>query len=144
MFRKESTYKPLLDTRKKAAALAVALGASAVLALLYFLTVESKISAVLPDCMLRTAVGLRCVMCGGTRCMREIIACDFVKAFYYNPYVVLCGLSAVLWYIRLVFGVFRKEYKPVRMSEGYLWALLISALVFTAVRNFDFYKSIFY
>ena len=134
----------MINTRKKAILLAVGILIAAALSVLFFVFAERRVSLFIPNCLLRTATGIKCVFCGGTRCVREILRGNFVKAFYYNPYAIICALLAVIWYIRLVVGIFSKEYKPVRISEGQLWIILISMLVFWAVRNFDFYQNIFY
>jgi len=136
--------KPLLDTRIKAIMLAAGIAAAAVLTALFFARYEKQVSAFVPDCSLRTVFGINCVLCGGTRCAREIFRCNFAKALYYNPYAVVCMLAASVWYVMLVFSVFKKEYKPLRVSEKALWIVLASALLFWAVRNMEFYKSIFY
>lgn len=142
--RKDNTYKALLDTRKKAIALAAGIFLAAVLTVFFFFTFERKASLIFPDCMLRTATGIKCFLCGGTRCAREIVRGNIGKAFYYNPYAVLLGLSLLVWYIRLVVSILRKNYRPLRLSEGYLWVVLAGAAVFFVVRNFDFYQSVFY
>lgn len=142
--RNDTTYKALLDTRKKAIALAAGIFLAAVFTVIFFFTVERKVSIVFPDCMLRTATGIKCFLCGGTRCAREIVKGNIGRAFYYNPYAVLLGITLIVWYVRLIISVFRKNYRPLRISEGYLWAVLIGAAVFSVIRNFDFYQNIFY
>lgn len=136
--------KNLLCTRKRAITLAVCIAAVAALTILFFKTAEYEVSKAFPDCMLRTVTGLRCVLCGGTRCVREILKGDLATAFYYNPYVVVCAFAAVKWYIRLIVSIFQKEYKPLRIRKWHLWAALISMLLFWVVRNFEFYRNIFY
>ncbi len=120
------------------------LPAAALLVWLFFVTAEREVSMVFPDCMLRTAAGIKCFLCGGTRCARAIVQGDIIKAFRYNPFAVLCGIAAAVWYIRLLISVFRKEYRPLRMSEKFLWAVLIGIVLFSIVRNFDFYQKVFY
>ncbi len=142
--KKDNTYPPLLETRKKAAALAVLIIAAALLAYLFFATAEYRVSMLFPDCMLRTATGIKCFLCGGTRCARALMNGDIVKAFYYNPFIVLCGIFAAVCYVRLVISIFKKNYEPLRINEKYLWAVLIGVLLFSAVRNFDFYQKLFY
>ncbi len=142
--KRNNTYKPLLDTRGKAIAAIVGIIAFSVLIILFFMTAERKVSLVFPDCILRTATGIKCFLCGGTRCIRSVVAGDIIKAFYYNPFVVLCGISLAVWFIRLVLSVLKKEYRPLRLSEKYLWVILIGVLVFSVLRNFDFYQTVFY
>lgn len=134
----------MLPTRRKAIVLAVMLPAAALLVWLFFATVEREVSLVFPDCMLRTATGIKCFLCGGTRCARELLSGNIAKAFYYNPFVVLCALAAAVWYIRLLVSIFRRKYEPLRMSEKFLWAVLIGVMLFSVVRNFDFYQNVFY
>ncbi len=133
-----------MKTRRKAIALAVGIIVAALLTDLFFATAERQVSLVFPDCMLRTATGIKCFLCGGTRCARELLGGNIAKAFYYNPFVVLCALAAAVWYVRLLVSIFRKEYIPLRMSEKFLMAVLIGAIIFSAVRNLDFYQKVFY
>ncbi len=134
----------IINSRKKAIALTVGIAAAAVLALLFFLTAEKAVSKAVPDCLLREATGLRCVLCGGTRCARALTEWNIGKAFYYNPFAVVCLTASAVMYLRLVLGIFAKEYKPFRIGKGIMWTLLASVLLFTLIRNMDFYKSIFY
>ena len=134
----------IIDTRKKAAVLTALIAAAALLLLIFFLTAEKAVSKAVPDCLLREATGLRCVLCGGTRCVRELIKGHIAKAFYYNPFALLCGTAAAVMYLRLAFGTLARKYKPIRLGKGIMWVLLAGVLLFTLVRNMDFYKSIFY
>ncbi len=134
----------LPKTRKGALALAAGIAAAAVLTAVFFLTVEKKVSLIHPDCLLRTFAGIKCFLCGGTRCAREIIGGNFAKALYYNPFAVLCGMLAAVWYIRLIISLFAREYRPLQIKRSFLWVFLGAILLFSAVRNTDFYQSIFY
>ncbi len=136
--------KNLLCTRKRAITLAVCIAALTALTILFFKTAEYKVSVLFPDCLLRTLTGFRCVLCGGTRCVREMLKGNPAAAIYYNPYVVICAFAAAIWYIRLLVSIFQKEYKPFKVRKWHLQVLLVSMLIFWAVRNFGFYRNIFY
>ncbi|MDD5199364.1 MAG: DUF2752 domain-containing protein [Terrimicrobiaceae bacterium] len=47
-----------------------------------------------PRCLFHTVTGLPCPTCGGTRCIRSLIAGDFGTALAWNPMVFLLVLAA--------------------------------------------------
>ena len=134
----------MLDTRKKAIALAAGVAAAAMLSWVFMMTAERAVSLICPDCLLCTHTGLKCFLCGGTRCARAITEGDFAEAFYFNPFVMICAAVAILLYVRLLTSVFAKDYKPIRISKKLLWVFLAAIILFTVVRNLGFYQSIFY
>ena len=60
-----------------------------------------------PQCMFHTLTGYPCVTCGGTRCMRSLLAGNFPTAFAWNPLVFMLALGAGLYaiYAAIVVGL---------------------------------------
>lgn len=101
---------------------------------------------VLLPCPLLTLTGIRCPLCGGTRCFKALAGFDFAKAFYYNPLVI--AITAILgcMYVRLALSCCMKKYTPYKpkISEKMMWAALVIFISFFVVRNMPFYKAWLY
>lgn len=53
-----------------------------------------------PQCMLRSATGLLCPTCGGTRVFVSLMQGDFAAALRYNWFVVLlAGYAGLVWVV---------------------------------------------
>ncbi len=81
-----------------------------------------------PACGLRTATGLPCVACGGTRSMIALAHGDFPAALGFNPLVFLGVLAAAAW---LATSLVRLRFFPDRPSRPRrlpIW-LIVSGLV---------------
>jgi hypothetical protein len=83
-----------------------------------------------PQCLFHTLTGLPCLTCGGTRCLRNLLAGHVATALAWNPLVFLGAVSAALFatYAALVI-VFRIP----RIRLGPLHPRLAFALRLAAV-----------
>lgn len=97
-------------------------------------------------CPLLTLTGIRCPLCGGTRCFKALASFDFAKAVYYNPLVV--AITAILgyMYMRLAISCCMKKYVPYKpkINDKVMWAALVVFISFLIVRNMPFYKAWLY
>jgi len=50
-----------------------------------------------PQCMFHAMTGIPCPTCGGTRCIRDLLAGDFQAAFLWNPLVLTAVFAAVIY-----------------------------------------------
>ena len=125
--------------------LAIIAGSALVLALAFPL-VSASMARVIPPCFLLTFTGLRCPLCGGTRCAGALARLDFAKAFYYNPMVTAGAAVCAYLFIRAAIPCFAKEYRPYRPKLGVRsWYVILAVVfVFFIVRNAPFYQRWFY
>ncbi len=86
-----------------------------------------------PECGFKTALGIPCLSCGGTRSMQALATGNVMEALRFNPAIVLGTLASLVW---LAIGVrrFRKGYTdpaPAAMSRRIkLVSLTIAAVLF--------------
>ena len=136
---------PLNSTRRGAVTLSAALALAGLAAILLLPRIYTLMSIFMPVCLM-ARLGLRCPLCGGTRCAVCLAHLDIASAFYYNPLVVLCAAVVAYLYLRLVLSCFGREYKPFRptVSSTAMWWLLGGFLAYFVVRNLPFYRAILY
>ena len=139
----ESEYLP---TRADTVRNLVIIAGVALTVLLAFPLVSAVMARVLPPCFLLTVTGLRCPLCGGTRCAGALARLDFAKALYYNPMVVAAAAVCAYLYIRSAVSCMSKEYRPYRPRLGEKgWYIVAAAIfIFFVVRNTPFYQTWFY
>lgn len=117
-----------------------AAGGIAVFPLYYFLT-----KPIPSTCLLNTVLGINCPLCGGTRCVKALMALDIEKAFYYNPFVLICAALFIIMYFYVMFRCLRKQYKPcVAITDGRLYILGAAFIGFLILRNLPFYRAVFF
>lgn len=138
------------DTRAGAIALLAAIICAAAAGAAVFpaftaLTSTPLMSEIL-SCPINRLSGLRCPLCGGTRCVRALLRLDIGSAFYYNPMVTIAAFAAVYAVARLALSCLRREYKPWRpgvSQRGIMWFAAIY-VTFMIVRNLPFYRALLY
>lgn len=115
--------------RRTKRALAVVLGAAAVLVVLYILR---------PPCLIRRAFGVLCPSCGTTRMIAALLRLDFAGAWALNPFMLFFLPFALFWGILEAVRYVKGE-TPLLFKRGsvLLWAAwVLLALVFGVWRNF--------
>lgn len=135
-----------LPTRRDAIITLAALSGAMLLLALFFEQITGLMKQYMLPCALLTLTGLRCPLCGGTRCVMALARLDFAQAVYYNPMVVLALLACGYLYIRLALSCCMRVYKPYspRMGERGLIVILAAFLTFFVIRNLPFYQTYFY
>ena len=100
----------------------------------------------IPRCLM-DRIGLRCPLCGGTRCAAALARGDIAKAVYYNPYVMAALVYLLIWYVRVAISCFGRDYRrarPYGRIDRFAWVVLVVTLLFTVLRNLPFYRAVFY
>ncbi len=87
----------LLRSRHGAWLVAPLVTFSAVVALLFAARFYHRLPAHPPACGFRTATGIPCLGCGGTRSARALASGDFLAAIRFNPAFVIGALLSVAW-----------------------------------------------
>ncbi len=144
--RTDSSQPQLLPERKDAIVLVSVIAGTALLFVVFFRQINEFAARWILPCLLLTLTGLRCPLCGGTRCVRALAELDIAGAFYYNPMVVLTGVVCLYIFVRLVISCFGKDYKPYapRVGEKGMYIILAAYLLFFIIRNLPFYQMYFY
>jgi len=97
-------------------------------------------------CPLNRFLHIRCIGCGATRATVCLCSGNLVTAVWYNPFYML-ALCFLLWlYIRFAFNTLKRDYTPFRfgLKAVHLYTFLALGLAFWLIRNFDFYRAVFY
>ncbi len=50
-----------------------------------------------PQCLFHSITGIPCLTCGGTRCVKNLLAGNILTAFEWNPLVFLAVMAAALY-----------------------------------------------
>lgn len=139
--------KNILSTRRGAIIFSVSVLIGALLLRLCVPVIIRVMVFMIPPCLLNEVLGIRCPLCGGTRCAAALARGDIKTAWYYNPYVIIvCACLAVL-YLRIAVSCFAKRYRPFKpaiSAETFSWIVLIVTAVFVILRNLPFYRAVFY
>lgn len=138
--------RPNLVRRSDALFLLAIIGIMAVVSAAAFPFLSNAAAQMIPPCFLLTVTGLRCPLCGGTRCVGALVRLDFAKALYYNPMVVVSALICAYLYVRVAIACCAREYKPYQPKLGYkAWYIVLAAyIIFFIVRNTPAYQTCFY
>ena len=136
----------ILKKRRQALVILIAIPAFFAVSVYIFRHYFDLIGLFSPKCIFNRYFGLNCILCGGTRCACCLLRGDIKKALYYNPYIILCAMGAMVSYVYLIIDVLRKKYKPVPYKHvmSTLWVLLFLSVGFLIVRNLSFYHLFFY
>lgn len=109
--------------------------------LLYFFVDPSK-SAYFLKCPLKLTTGFECVGCGVQRALHELLHFRFLEAFKFNPLFVI---SIPILLIVVVINLSKNEtlkqiLKRFFGSKIFIFLVLIIVLLFSLLKNTDFYK----
>ena len=113
---------------------------SAILALLFLWiffigAFEPLNSSYYPKCPINYTTGLECPGCGSSRCVKELISLEFVKAFNYNPLAFFALPLIVIISILNIFGL--TQYFRSSFIERYGAIIVFSVItIFTLLRKF--------
>ena len=88
-----------------------------------------------PICLFHSLTGLNCPGCGATRAAYQLLHGHLLRALHDNALFVLTlaalAVQSAWWAMKKI----RNRPVAFRVPPKMLWALLVSALVFTALRN---------
>lgn len=109
--------------------------------LLYFFVDPSK-SAYFLKCPLKLTTGFECAGCGVQRALHELLHLRFLEAFKFNPLFVI---SIPILLIVVVINLSKNEtlkqiLKRFFGSKTFIFLVLIIVLLFSLLKNTDFYK----
>ena len=109
--------------------------------LLYFFVDPSK-SAYFLKCPLKLTTGFECAGCGVQRALHELLHFRFLEAFKFNPLFVI---SIPILLIVVVINLSKNEtlkqiLKRFFGSKIFIFLVLIIVLLFSLLKNTDFYK----
>ena len=135
-----------LPTRREAVITLLLLTGALLLLLIFFEPIMGFMKKWIMPCALLTFTGIRCPLCGGTRCVMALARLDIAEALYYNPIVVVSLIFCLYLYIRLIISCCRRKYEPYipRIGEKGMVIILAVYLIFFIVRNLPFYQMHFY
>ena len=86
-------------------------------------------------CLLKEWFGVYCPLCGGTRCVYELLHFRFLSALRYNAYVVLVALLGIVYdFVALVRFLRGKEDLP-KIPRAVFVALTLLLLLFFVLRT---------
>lgn len=89
-------------------------------------------------CLISQGTGLYCAGCGTGRMIESILHLDFASAIEYNPFMfVMIPIIAVLSVVESYFYVKRGTLFSSMPSRWFITLAIISALVFSVMRNLD-------
>lgn len=109
--------------------------------LVYFFVDPSKRGYFL-KCPLKLTTGFECAGCGVQRALHELLHFRFLEAFKYNPLFVI---SIPILLIVVVINLSKNEtlkqvLKRFLVSKIFIFLVLIIVLLFSLLKNTDFYK----
>ena len=107
----------------------------AVLFLIFFLP---DVMELLPECILRQ-LGLPCLGCGGTRCIKAFIHFNFIESFMLHPFAFICILLLiyllVLTHLAWVLGIKKAQrWFENLLHPAYSFSFLGLFVVFAILR----------
>lgn len=88
-----------------------------------------------PVCAFHQLTGLNCPGCGMTRGLHALLHGNLPLAFKDNALLVLVLPGLGLWLGKFLLNKWRGRPATLQVSPKVLWALLVLAAVFAAVRN---------
>lgn len=95
----------------------------------------------LEGCWLYTRFGMKCLVCGGTRCVNALSRGEIAEAFGYNSFVIIFGVILffvlILLNVAWVFRSEKAEYVLKKLCNVKVAVICaISASLYVIVRNF--------
>lgn len=85
-------------------------------------------------CIIKELTGYDCPTCGAQRAFISILNGEIIKAFWYNPYLVL------LLFVGLVLIFINKDYLNKRKLNYIITTLVILMIMWVIIRNLSIWK----
>jgi len=138
--------KKLFYTKKGNLILIGSVFAAVLLGILAVGVFKFELVGLLPPCPFNSLFGIRCAGCGATRSLSSLFHGKFWAAIYFNPLFVIALFIFLLCFIKFIFKALKQNYTPptYKLSNIKIIAIAVIIVCFIVVRNFDFYKAIFY
>jgi hypothetical protein len=93
-----------------------------------------------PPCMFHLLTGLYCAGCGSTRAIHYFLHGRIVKAFSYNPLVVILLVPLGFFVLNhLRFVLWGKKWRIPEIKTKYIWLLIIIIFLYWILRNIPHY-----
>lgn len=86
-------------------------------------------------CFLKEWFGIYCPLCGGTRCVYELLHFRFLSALYYNAYVVFAVALFLVWDVATLIGFLRGRKSFFRIPKWVYVFLTVLLFLFFALRT---------
>ena len=85
-------------------------------------------------CIIKELTGYDCPVCGAQRAFISILNGEIIKAFWYNPYLVLLLL------VFLVLIIIKKDYLSKRILKYIVIILVLLMIVWVVLRNLPIWQ----
>lgn len=96
----------------------------------------SALGALLPQCFLRSRLGIWCPACGNTRAVQHLLAGDIIGSLHYNITPAVLIIIAGLFWTELIFFAFGKRLRLYPRRPAFSYILLCAMLAYYVLRNF--------
>ena len=97
-------------------------------------------SFIYPPCPFHALTGFHCPGCGSLRALHQLLHGHLVKAFWYNPLMVLSlpflGYRFLVYFLDGIIGI---SLPRVFIPAFYIWFFLVVVFLFWLLRNITFY-----
>lgn len=94
------------------------------------------LEALLPQCFLRSRLGLWCPACGNTRAVQHLLSGDIIGSLRYNITPAVLIIIAGLFWTELIFFAFGKRLRLYPRRPAFSYILLCAMLAYYVLRNF--------
>ena len=92
-------------------------------------------NTIFSHCLLKEWFGIYCPLCGGTRCVWELMQFHFLAALRYNAYVVLLAVLFLAWDILTLIRFLRGKKEFFKIPQAVYISLAVLLLLFFAART---------
>jgi len=107
---------------------------------LFVFLVPPGAKSLYPPCVFHTITGLYCAGCGSTRAIHHLLHGRILRAFSYNPLVVILLIPLGLYILNhLRFVLWGKKWRTPEIRIRYVWILIIIIVLFWILRNMPYY-----
>ena len=87
-------------------------------------------------CAVQDAIGIYCPGCGGSRSLDSFIKFDFIRSLYYYPAIPVSAVLVLIYDVRLVLSLIRKNPKYTEGLKFYSFILIPVTIILTfVIRN---------
>lgn len=90
-------------------------------------------------CFLKEFFGIYCPLCGGTRCLYELLHFRFLPALRYNAYVVFAVFLCLVWDLATLIAFLRGRKTFFRIPKWVYILLTVLLFLFFALRTVLFF-----